>query len=138
MAPGDIVELGWAQACGHGRDGRWSVNRRNKRVLLVLAALVLVFGLSACRNETQNRIRRSIQEYTAQRMYITVYSYDGKAIFTGLVDGKVTRSGNASEGGNGGESLGDYVYWYDERGRYLQTDLPYLVTTFDRSVPTTP
>jgi len=114
------------------------VNRRNKRVLLVLAALVLVFGLSACRNETQNRIRRSIQEYTAQRMYITVYSYDGKAIFTGLVDGKVTRSGNASEGGNGGESLGDYVYWYDERGRYLQTDLPYLVTTFDRSVPTTP
>ncbi len=112
---------------------------RNLRILVVaLAILALALGLSACRNETQNRIRRSIQEYTAQRMYITVYSYDGKAIFDGLVDGKVTRSGNASEGGTGAESLGGYVYWYDDRGRYLQTDLPYFLTSFDRKVPTTP
>ncbi len=106
--------------------------------MAVSIALLLVTGLSACRNETQNRIRRSIQEYTAQRMYITVYSYDGKVVFSGLVDGKITRSGNASEGGSGSESLGDYIYWYDERGRYLQTDLPYLVSTYDRNVPTTP
>ncbi len=101
-------------------------------------AVLLVGGLAACRNETQNRIRRSIQEYTAQRMYITVYSYDGKVVFNGLVDGKVTRSGNASEGGTGAESLGAYIYWYDERGRYLQTDLPYLLTTYDRNVDKAP
>lgn len=111
------------------------MTKTRRLALAGVVALLLVVGLAGCRNETQNRIRRSIQDYTAQRMYITVYSYDGKAIFTGLIDGKVTRSGNASEGGNGAESLGDYVYWYDERGRYLQTDLPYLVTSFDRSVP---
>lgn len=106
--------------------------------MAALLAGALLFGLTACRNETQNRIRRSIQEYTAQRMYITVYSYDGKVVFSGLVDGKVTRSGNASEGGVGSESLGDYIYWYDERGRYLQTDLPYLLSSYDRNVPPGP
>ncbi|MBW7916417.1 MAG: hypothetical protein H3C53_07025 [Trueperaceae bacterium] len=114
------------------------MTRRKRLAVAFVAAALLVMGLSACRNETQNRIRRSIQEYTAQRMYITIYSYDGKVVFTGLVDGKVTRSGNASEGGSGSESLGDYIYWYDERGRYLQTDLPYLVSTYDRNVPAAP
>jgi len=115
------------------------VNRSSRKLVVALAfAALLMLGLSACRNETQNRIRRSIQEYTAQRMYITVYSYDGKVVFNGLVDGKVTRSGNASEGGTGAESLGAYIYWYDERGRYLQTDLPYLLTSYDRNVTTTP
>lgn len=111
------------------------MRRKSKALILGLAVVMLALGITACRNETQNRIRRSIQEYTAQRMYITVYSYDGKAIFNGLVDGKVTRSGNASEGGNGDQALGAYVYWYDERGRYLQTDLPYLLTSYDRNVP---
>jgi hypothetical protein len=106
---------------------------RTKRILTLLLVLLMALLLSACRNETQNRIRRSIQEYTAQRMYITIYSYDGKAVFEGIVDGKVTRSGNASEGGEGSEALGNYVFWYDERGRYHQTDLPYLVTTYDRA-----
>ncbi len=106
---------------------------RTKRFVTLLLVLLMALLLSACRNETQNRIRRSIQEYTAQRMYITIYSYDGKAIFEGIVDGKVTRSGNASEGGEGSEALGNYVFWYDERGRYHQTDLPYLVTTYDRA-----
>ena len=109
------------------------MSTRTKRILTLVMVLLLAVFLSACRNETQNRIRRSIQEYTAQRMYITVYSYDGKAIFEGVVDGKVTRSGNASEGGQGSEALGDYVFWYDERGRYHQTDLPYIVTTYDRA-----
>lgn len=111
------------------------MTRGTKRILAVVLALLLAVTLSACRNETQNRIRRGIQEYTAQRMYITVFSYDGKVVFNGVVDGKVTRSGNASEGGQGGEALGDYIFWYDERGRYHQTDLPYLVTTYDRGQP---
>lgn len=109
------------------------MSRGTKRALTLALLLLVALLLSACRNETQNRIRRSIQEYTAQRMYITVYSYDGQPIFEGIVDGKVTRSGNASEGGQGSEALGDYVFWYDERGRYHQTDLPYLVSTYDRA-----
>src|SRR5690554_7153071 len=109
------------------------MSERTKRTIVLITVLVLALFLSACRNETQNRIRRSIQEYTAQRMFITVYSYDGTPLFEGMVDGKVTRSGNASEGGQGSEALGDYVFWYDERGRYHQTDLPYIVTTYDRA-----
>ncbi len=114
------------------------MSKNGKRITTVILVLMLLIGLSSCRNETQNRIRRSIQEYTAQRMYITVYSYDGKVIFNGIVDGKVTRSGNASEGGQGSAALGSYTFWYDERGRYHQTDLPYIVTTYDRNAATTP
>lgn len=109
-----------------------------KRMLPLVVAALLVVALAGCRNETQNRIRRSIQDFTAQRMYITVYSYDGKVLYEGTVDGKVTRAGTASEGGAGGDALGAYVYWYDERGRYHQTDLPYFVTTYDRSAAETP
>lgn len=118
-----------------GTAGTLPGGRRStvKRVLTIVVAALLVLGLAGCRNETQNRIRRSIQDFTAQRMYISVYSYDGKVVFQGIVDGKVTRSGTASEGGAGGDALGAYVYWYDERGRYHQTDLPYLVTTYDRT-----
>ncbi len=100
-----------------------------KRTLLIVVSLLMVLGMAGCRNETQNRIRRSIQDFTAQRMNITIYSYDGKVVFSGVVDGKVTRSGTASEGGTGGDAQGAYIYWYDERGRYYQTDLPYLLTT---------
>ncbi len=100
-----------------------------RRALLVVISVLLVVGLAGCRNETQNRIRRSIQDFTAQRMFITIYSYDGKVVFSGIVDGKVTRSDTTSEGGSGGEAQGAYIYWYDERGRYFQTDLPYLLST---------
>lgn len=114
------------------------MNRNVRRIFTVALALVLLVSLASCRNQTQNRIRRSIQEYTAQRMYISIYSYDGQIIFDGIVDGKVTRSGNTSQGEKGGAALGSYVFWYDERGRYHQTDLPYFVTTFDRNAPATP
>ena len=104
-----------------------------KRLALALLVALLAVSLSACRNETQNRIRRSIQDFTNQRMYITLYSYDGKQVFNGAVDGKVTRSSTKSEGTAAGDSQGAYIYWYDDRGRYHQTDLPYLLTTYDRS-----
>jgi len=104
-----------------------------KRIGLALLLVVLALALGACRNETQNRIRRSIQDFTNQRMYITLYSYDGKQVFDGTVDGKVTRSSTKSEGTGSGDSQGAYIYWYDERGRYHQSDLPYLLTTYDRS-----
>ncbi len=96
-------------------------------MFLLVALAVLLAG---CRNETQNRIRRSIQDFTATRMYITIYSYDGQEIFSSVVDGKVTRSGTASEG-SGGDAQGAYIFWYDERGRYHQTDLPYMLTSYD-------
>ena len=103
---------------------------RSLTIVLVLLALVLV----GCRNETQNRIRRSIQDFTNVRMYITVYSIDGTEIFEGQVDGKVTRASASLEGTND-PAAGSYIFWYDERGRYHQTDLPYLVTTYDRDEP---
>lgn len=107
-----------------------------RRALLLLLSLVLVAGaLSACRNETTNRIRRSIQDFTNVRMYITVYAYDGTVVFEGLVDGKPTRSAARSDDGSEMQS-GSYVFWYDERGRYHQTNLPYMVSTYDRSVVT--
>ena len=102
-----------------------------KKRLFLLCLLVLAVALGGCRNETQNRIRRSIQDFTADKMYISVYSWDGQEIFTGVVDGKVTRS--ASTLSNTNETAeGGYVYWFDDRGRYHQTDLPYLVTSYDR------
>ena len=100
-------------------------------VLLVLAVL-----LSGCRNETQNQIRRSIQDFTNTRMYITVFAYGGEVVFEGIVDGKVTRASQSQESGN--QSTGTYIYWYDERGRYHQTDLPYLVTTYERGTDAQP
>jgi uncharacterized protein YcfL len=96
-----------------------------------LAILLLALLLTGCRNETQNRIRRSIQDFTNVRMYITVYSLDGTMLFEGQVDGKVTRASANLEGTNETAS-GAYIFWYDERGRYHQTDLPYLLSTYDR------
>ena len=99
----------------------------------VVAALVLALLLAGCRNETQNRIRRSLQDFTNARMHITVLTDHGDVVFEGVVDGKVTRA--AAQGAAGDPASGTYIYWYDDRGRYHQTDLPYLVTTYDRSDP---
>lgn len=107
--------------------------RARRTVMVLLSIVVLVGALAACRNETTNRIRRSIQDFTNVRMYITVYAYDGAVIFEGLVDGKPTRSSARSDDGNEQQS-GSYVFWYDERGRYHQTSLPYMVSTYDRGV----
>lgn len=102
------------------------------RRFAVFATLVLLLAVSlaGCRNETQNQIRRSIQDFTNTRMYITVFAYGGEVVFEGIVDGKVTRA--TAEVDRGGQSSGTYIFWYDDRGRYHQTDLPYLVTTYDR------
>lgn len=99
--------------------------------LTLVAALALVLLLAGCRNETQNRIRRSIQDFSNTRMYITLYTLDGTPVFEGLVDGKVTRAAQRSSSGNE-PAAGAYIFWYDDRGRYHQSDLPYLVTTYDR------
>lgn len=105
--------------------------KRARTTLAIVFLAVLLLGLAGCRNETQNQIRRSIQDFTNTRMYITVLSYDGDVVFEGIVDGKVTRASSSLDGGAG--AAGAYIYWYDERGRYHQTDLPYLVTTYDRA-----
>jgi hypothetical protein len=111
---------------------------RGRRIVVVLLSFVVLIGLTAaCRNETQNRIRRSIQDFTNVRMYVSVYSLTGETIFDGLVDGKVTRASARSDDGSE-QAAGDYVYWYDDRGRYHQTNLPYLVTTYDRRPATLP
>lgn len=103
----------------------------SKRVRVVLlVALVLAVVLAGCRNETQNRIRRNLQDFSNARMYISLYSLDGQEVFSGVVDGKVTRSAAESASG-GGQASGSYVFWYDDRGRYHQSDLPYLVRDYD-------
>ena len=104
-----------------------------RTVMVLLSIVLLVAALAACRNETTNRIRRSIQDFTNVRMYITVYAYDGTVVFEGLVDGKPTRSAARSDDGSE-QQTGTYVFWYDERGRYHQTNLPYMVSTYDRGI----
>lgn len=91
----------------------------------IVAFTVIALALVGCRSETQNQLRRQVLDFANTRQYITLYSYDGKELFNGLVDGKVTRA--ESE-----QTNGSYVYWFDEKGRYHQTTLPYVVTTYDR------
>ena len=88
--------------------------------------------VSACRNETQNRIRRSIQDYTSGEMFITLYSLDGSVVYEGVVDGKVTRS-STDLSNTSDKAAGSYIFWFDKNGRYHQSDLPYLVTSYDRA-----
>lgn len=103
-----------------------------KRTLAITLLLVMTLVLAGCRNETQNRIRRSIQDFTNARMYITLYSLDGATVYEGLVDGKVTRA-SATLSDSSEKSSGNYIFWFDDKGQYHQTDLPYLLTTFDRN-----
>lgn len=114
------------------------MNLKNKsKFLLALAVVLIALLLGACRNETQNRIRRSIQDFTSGTMYITLYSLDGSVIYEGEVDGKVTRSGTTESNGSGAVA-GSYIYWFDEKGVYHQTDLPYLVTSRAEAQTPTP
>jgi hypothetical protein len=105
-----------------------------KRTPLILLALALTLLLASCRNETQNIIRRNIQDFTSDRMYITLYTLDGSPVFDGVVDGKVTRASSTGDEAQPNTATGDYIFWFDDRGRYHQSDLPYLVTSYDRSV----
>ena len=91
----------------------------------IVAFTVIALALVGCRSETQNQLRRQVLDFANTRQYITLYSYDGKELFNGLVDGKVTRA-------EAEQTNGSYVYWFDEKGRYHQTTLPYVVTTYDR------
>ncbi|GGJ31104.1 hypothetical protein [Deinococcus roseus] len=91
----------------------------------MVAFAVVALALVGCRSETQNQLRRQVLDFANTKQYITLYSYDGKEIFNGVVDGKVTRAEIE-------QSSGSYVYWFDEKGRYHQTTMPYLVSTYDR------
>jgi hypothetical protein len=103
-----------------------------RRIPLIVLALALTLLLASCRNETQNIIRRNIQDFTSDRMYITLYTLDGTPVFDGVVDGKVTRASSTGEDVQPNTATGDYIFWFDDRGRYHQSDLPYLVTSYDR------
>ena len=106
------------------RTQRWSATRR----LLGLSLLLALLLLPGCRNETQNRIRRDLQDFTGRRMYITVYALNGTPIHQGLVDGQVTRSVSEVTNGAATETAA-YVYWFDPSGQYFQTDMQYLLTS---------
>lgn len=97
-----------------------------KRALWTVLLLVMV--LAGCRNETQNRIRRDLQDFTGGTRYVTVYSLDGTPIHQGTVNGQVTRSVSEVVGGAAVETA-DYVYWYDTSGEYFQTNMPYILTS---------
>ena len=102
----------------------WS--KRN--ILLFTALLLLLSVLAGCRNETQNRIRRDLQDYTGGRRYITVYALNGTPIYQGAVNGQVTRSVSDVVNGAATETAG-YVYWFDPSGQYFQTDMQYLLSS---------
>ena len=106
-------------------------NKVTKKFILALTLLLLVTALASCRNETQNRIRRDIQDFTGGRMYITLYALDGTPIYSGVVDGKVNRASGTLSNGNE-TAAGSYIFWFDETGEYHQSDLPYLVTASQR------
>ena len=99
-----------------------------KKLLFALVLLLLITALASCRNETQNRIRRDIQDFTGGRMFITLYALDGTPIYSGVVDGKVNRASGTLSNGNE-TAAGSYIFWFDETGQYHQSDLPYLVTS---------
>ena len=111
-----------------------TISNKYKLILgIVLLSLVLILG--SCRNETQNRLRRNIQDFTGQKMFITLYALDGKEIYNGQVNGKVTRSSSKLSDG-GAAAGGHYIFWYDEKSVYHQTDLPYLLTSRPRDPAT--
>jgi hypothetical protein len=95
-----------------------------KRPSFILLALALTLLLASCRNETQNIIRRNIQDFTSDRMYITLYTLDGTPVFEGVVDGKVTRASSTGETSEPNSATGDYIFWFDDRGRYHPISLP--------------
>ena len=47
------------------------------RSWMIVPVILVLLVVAGCRNETQTRIRRSIQDFTNTRMYITLYSLDG-------------------------------------------------------------
>lgn len=100
-----------------------------KRTLWLLLALSFLTG---CRTETQNRIRRDIQDYAGGTRYITVYSLNGTPVHQGDVDGQVTRSVSEVVGGAAVETA-DYVYWFDRSGQYFQSNMPYLLSSKPQS-----
>lgn len=108
-----------------------------RKLVLAVILILLVSALASCRNETQNRIRRDIQDFTGGDMYIAVYALDGTVVYEGVVDGKVTRSPSTSANSNEG-AAGSYIFWFDDSGQYHQTDMPYLVTSNNRDVPQQP
>ncbi len=89
-----------------------------------LAVMVTLLLFVSCRAEVQNQFRRQVLDVANAKMYIVVYSLTGNEVMRGIVDGKVTRA----EAGVGNGQGGEYVYWFDEKGKYYQTSLPYIVT----------
>ncbi len=102
-----------------------------KKTLLLISIVVLSLVFTGCRNEVQNQIRANIQDFTAGKMYITLHAQDGREIFKGIVDGQITRSPAVTNANQ--QVSGSFVFWFDDAGRYHQTNLPYLLTSFDRS-----
>ena len=113
----------YAEAMNFQRTGS-----KQRLLRLLVTALLLAGLLAGCRNETQNRIRRDLQDYTGGRMYITVYALGGTPIYQGMVDGKVTRSVSEVTNGAATQPSG-YVFWYDPSGQYFQTDMQYLLSS---------
>lgn len=99
----------------------------SRRLMLVVIVVSMLVALAGCRSEAQNRWRRNIQDYTRQDVFINLYALDGTVIYSGRVDGKVTRaSGNLSNSSDAAE--GSYIFWYDNKGVYHQSNLSYLIT----------
>lgn len=128
------MTTGLLQQCAGRMVAGFHESIQGRRLLLVLLALALL--LSGCRTETQNRIRRDVQNIAGQRMYVRLYDQDGKTLLDSISDGLVSRSVLVEAGNRRGEeSRGNYIFWFDDRGTYFQTDLTYYIVSSQEIPP---
>ena len=88
--------------------------------------LVLILVLCGCETnlEYENIQQRYRQVETNANLvgYITCINRTGQVVFSGVIKGKVTRSGSDSEG--------YYIYWFDSKNRYHQWNGEYFYTDY--------
>lgn len=83
----------------------------------ILVFVVLVFGLSACTEESRNKIARQADNYLGQDLQVS-YIDGGKIVKTWTVrDGKITSA--KTESGH----QGAYYYFWTQQGAYVQVPI---------------
>ncbi|RME06745.1 MAG: hypothetical protein D6812_01175 [Deltaproteobacteria bacterium] len=89
--------------------------------IVVWMALLMLFGMAlGCTQESQNQLKRSIQNYTGASLRVTIYAMDGTPIKTYEGVDKVT-TGRGERG-----DARPYIYFYDKNGKYVQTNMGYI------------
>src|SRR3990167_9542031 len=91
----------------------------------IIVMLFIFICLTGCAvNEQRNLDARytRIEWNTSLVGYITCINRTGQVVFSGVVNGKVTRAGRDNEG--------YYVFWFDQANRYHQWNGEYFYTDY--------